>query len=137
MLVLEGYSDVPDAARGSAMALGNFDGVHRGHQGLISLAVEKARELNVPAGVMLFEPHPREFFKPNEAHFHLTNLPQKLIELENLGITLAVVIPFDQQFASLSAEDFIARVLVQSSASATSLSATISSTAPVARARRT
>jgi riboflavin kinase/FMN adenylyltransferase len=114
MLVLEGYSNVPDAARGSAMALGNFDGVHRGHQGLITLAVEKARELNVPAAVMLFEPHPREFFKPEEAHFHLTSLPQKLIELEKLGINLAVVIPFDREFATLPAEDFIARVLVQS-----------------------
>lgn len=114
MLVVEGYSDVPDAARGSAIALGNFDGVHLGHQGLISLAVEKARELNLPAAVMLFEPHPREFFKPDEAHFHLTSLPQKLIELERLGINLAVVVPFDQEFASMSAEDFIARVLVQS-----------------------
>lgn len=113
MLVLEGYSNVPDAARGSSIALGNFDGVHRGHQALLSLAVEKARELNVPAGVMLFEPHPREFFKPGEAHFHLTTLPQKLIELEKLGINLAVVIPFNKEFASLSAEDFIGRVLVQ------------------------
>lgn len=113
MLVLEGLSDVPDAARGSAIALGNFDGVHRGHQALIALAVEKARELGVPAAVMLFEPHPREYFKPDETHFHLTSLPQKLLELEKLGINLAVVIPFNKDFATLSAEDFIARVLVQ------------------------
>lgn len=114
MLVVEGYENVPDAARGSAIALGNFDGVHRGHQGLIALAVDKARELGIPAAVMLFEPHPREFFKPDEAHFRLTSLPQKLIELEKLGINLAIVIPFNKEFASLSAEDFIARVLVQS-----------------------
>ncbi len=114
MLVVEGYQNVPDAARGSAIALGNFDGVHRGHQGLIALAVDKARELGIPAAVMLFEPHPREFFKPDEAHFRLTSLPQKLIELEKLGINLAIVIPFNKEFASLSAEDFIARVLVQS-----------------------
>jgi len=113
MLVLHGYSEVPDAARGAVLALGNFDGVHRGHQALIAQAVEKARELNVPAGVMLFEPHPREFFKPGEAHFHLTSLAQKLLELEKLGINLAVVVSFDQEFASLSAEEFIGRVLVQ------------------------
>jgi riboflavin kinase/FMN adenylyltransferase len=113
MLVLQGYGDVPDAARGAVLALGNFDGVHRGHQGLIALAVEKARALNVPAGVMLFEPHPREFFKPDEPHFHLTSLPQKLLELEKLGINLAVVVPFDKDFAALAPEDFIGRVLVQ------------------------
>lgn len=113
MLVLEGYDDVPAEARGSSIALGNFDGVHRGHQGLIALAVDKARELKVPAAVMLFEPHPREFFKPDEAYFRLTSLPQKLAELEKLGIDVAVVIPFDKDFSSLSAADFIARVLVQ------------------------
>jgi riboflavin kinase/FMN adenylyltransferase len=113
MLVVEGYQNVPDAARGSAIALGNFDGVHRGHQGLIALAVDKARELGIPAAVMLFEPHPREFFKPDEAHFRLTSLPQKLIELEKLGINLAVVVPFNQDFAALPPEEFIARVLVQ------------------------
>lgn len=114
MLVLQGYRDIPAQARGSAIALGNFDGVHRGHQALIALAVEKARELSVPSAVMLFEPHPREFFKPNEPHFHLTNLPQKLAELEKLGIDIAIVIPFDKEFSSLSAADFIGRVLVQS-----------------------
>lgn len=113
MLVVEGYTDVPDKARGAALALGNFDGVHRGHQGLIALATEKARELKAPAGVMLFEPHPREFFKPDEVHFHLTSLPQKLLELERLGVDVAIVVPFTAEFANLSAEEFIGRVLVK------------------------
>jgi riboflavin kinase / FMN adenylyltransferase len=112
MQIVHGYADVPPAARGAVLAIGNFDGVHRGHQALIDAAVEKARTIGAPAGVLIFEPHPREFFQPEEPHFHLTPLEQKLKIFEELGLDLAVILAFDRELASLSADDFIARVLV-------------------------
>lgn len=112
MLVVRGADDVPAAARGAVIAIGNFDGVHRGHQALISRVRELARTLGAPAGVMVFEPHPREFFKADEPHFHLTPLPLKLACFAELGLDLAVVATFDKAFSALSAADFIERTLV-------------------------
>ncbi len=113
MQVVQGYRDVPPAARGAVLAIGNFDGVHRGHQALIAGALEEARAVGAPAGALIFEPHPREFFHPEEPHFHLTPMPQKLAIFEKLGLDLAVVLPFDRELSGLSADDFIARVLVE------------------------
>jgi len=113
MQVVHGYRDVPQEARGAVLAVGNFDGVHRGHQALIKAAVEKARSLGAPAGVLVFEPHPREFFHPEEPHFGLTPLKQKLEIFEKLGLDLAIVLNFDAALAGLAADDFIARVLVE------------------------
>jgi riboflavin kinase/FMN adenylyltransferase len=112
MRVVHGYKDVPPEARGAALAIGNFDGVHRGHQALLRAAVAIGRELGAPAGALIFEPHPREFFHPEEPHFHLTSLPQKLALFEHAGLGLAVVLPFDTKLASLSADDFVARIIV-------------------------
>lgn len=111
MLIVEGH-DVPAAAKGASLAIGNFDGVHRGHQALIAEAIAAAKRLAAPAGVMVFEPHPREFFQPREPHFILTPLPLKLARLEALGLDLAVVMTFDAAFAGLSAAEFVSRVLV-------------------------
>ncbi|MGZ5851264.1 MAG: bifunctional riboflavin kinase/FAD synthetase [Hyphomicrobium sp.] len=113
MQIVEGYNHVPADARGAVLAIGNFDGVHRGHQALIAAAVAEARALGAPAGALIFEPHPREFFHPEEPHFHLTSVAQKLALFEQLGLDLAIILPFNRELASLSAEDFIARVLVQ------------------------
>lgn len=110
--VIHGYASLPTYVHGAAIAIGNFDGVHRGHQALISLAIAKARETGRAAGVMVFEPHPREFFKPGEPHFRLTSIEQKLAVLDAAGIDFAIVIPFDAAFANLSAEEFISKVLV-------------------------
>jgi riboflavin kinase/FMN adenylyltransferase len=112
MQVVHGYSDVPQAARGAVLAIGNFDGVHRGHQALIGTAVETARALGAPAGVLVFEPHPREFFHPEEPHFRLTPLEEKLAIFDELGLDLAVVLAFDADLAALAADAFIERVLV-------------------------
>jgi riboflavin kinase/FMN adenylyltransferase len=113
MQIVEGYGHVPADAHGAVLAIGNFDGVHRGHQALIAAAVAEARALDAPAGALIFEPHPREFFHPEEPHFHLTSVAQKLAIFEQLGLDLAVILPFNRELASLSAEDFIARVLVE------------------------
>lgn len=113
MLVVTGSEEVPASARGAVLAIGNFDGVHRGHQTLIAKARERAASLGAPAGVVVFEPHPRELFQPDEPHFHLTPLPLKLNRLEALGLDLVVVIPFDRAFAAQTAAQFIERALVE------------------------
>ena len=112
MLTVQGYRAVPPQAKGAVLAIGNFDGVHRGHQALIAAAMEIAQRTAAPAGVLLFEPHPRAFFKPGEQHFTLTPLEQRLELFETAGLDLAVVLPFDAALASLDAEEFIATVLV-------------------------
>jgi riboflavin kinase/FMN adenylyltransferase len=113
MLIIQGYDQAPPASRGAALAIGNFDGVHRGHQALLGATREAARKLAIPAGTVVFEPHPREFFQPDKPHFRLTPLPLKLRLLADLGLDLAVVLAFDRNLAGLPAEDFIARVLVE------------------------
>lgn len=112
MLVVHGFEAVPPEAKGAVLALGNFDGVHRGHQILVQRAIEEARRVDRPAGVLLFEPHPREFFNPAAPHFRLTSLEEKLAVFDQLGLDVAVVLPFDGRLAALAADEFIARVLV-------------------------
>jgi riboflavin kinase / FMN adenylyltransferase len=117
MHVFHGYDHIPQALRGAALAIGNFDGVHRGHQALIDRARERAQASTRHgaahlAGAMVFEPHPREFFHPERPHFRLTPLAQKLSLFERYELDLAVVIPFDQRLAAMSAEEFIEQVLV-------------------------
>lgn len=112
MLIVHGYRNVPPEARGAVLAIGNFDGVHRGHQALLRSATAVGRELGAPSGALVFEPHPREFFHPEEPHFHLTPQPQKLRLFERTGLNMTVVLPFDAGLAALSAEDFVKRVIV-------------------------
>src|SRR5262245_56148635 len=118
MQVLHGTDEVPASARSAALAIGNFDGVHRGHQALLEVAHDQAAKLRRSAGVILFEPHPREFFQPERPHFRLTPLPLKLELLQRFGADLAVVLRFDAALAALSAEAFIHRVLVEKLAAA-------------------
>ena len=112
MHVLKGIADVPLQARGAALAIGNFDGVHRGHQALLQVAKDNARRLGGPAGAIVFEPHPREFFQPDKPLFRLTPLERKLQLLEVFGLDVCVVLNFDAGLAVLSAQDFVGRVLV-------------------------
>jgi riboflavin kinase / FMN adenylyltransferase len=112
MHVIHGYDHVPAQARGCVLAIGNFDGVHRGHQALLGDVRATAQRRKSPAGVIVFEPHPRAFFQPDRPHFTLTPLPEKLALLERYGMDVTVVLAFDQRFAVLSAEAFVERVLV-------------------------
>ncbi len=112
MHIIHGYDHVPLNARGGSLAIGNFDGVHRGHQALLKLAGEAGRRLQAPAGAIVFEPHPRAFFQPERPHFTLTPLPVKLELLEHYGMDMTVVLPFDQRFAALAPEAFVEQVLV-------------------------
>jgi riboflavin kinase / FMN adenylyltransferase len=112
MQIFERYHDLPAPVRDSVLTIGNFDGVHRGHQALLGEVRARAAALERPAGVLLFEPHPREFFQPDKPHFKLTALPRKLQLLERFGLDVVFVLPFDAAFAALTAEDFVERVLV-------------------------
>jgi riboflavin kinase/FMN adenylyltransferase len=94
------------------IALGNFDGIHLGHQTVIATALTAARKAGVPAGVMTFEPHPRQFFNPNEEPFRLSSFQGKAGLIEALGIDFLYVQTFDRSFSQQSPENFIADVLV-------------------------
>ena len=97
---------------GSVLAMGNFDGLHRGHAALIGQARELARTQGRPAAVLIFEPHPRSVFSPATEPFRLTPFRVKERELARLGIDLLFVQHFDLAFAAKSAEDFVAEVIV-------------------------
>jgi riboflavin kinase/FMN adenylyltransferase len=104
--------EVSDAAlRGVVMAIGNFDGVHRGHRAVIATACARARRLRKPAAALTFEPHPRSYFLPQEDIFRLTDERSKLRLLAATGLDGAVVLHFDAALARLSAAEFISRIL--------------------------
>lgn len=101
-----------------ALTIGNFDGVHRGHQAMLALLNSEARHRRVPSCVLTFEPHPRDFFaeragKPELAPARIATLRDKLAELERCGVDQVVVLRFDERLASQSAEAFIRDTLVQ------------------------
>lgn len=102
----------PGGARETAVALGNFDGVHRGHQEILRQTCEHAKRLHVKPAVMTFAPHPVAVLRPDISLFYLTQLRQKLQLLAFYGIEVVYVARFNAAFASLSGEDFIQRVLV-------------------------
>jgi riboflavin kinase/FMN adenylyltransferase len=101
-----------EALRGAAVAIGNFDGVHRGHKAVIAAALARARALGKPSAALTFEPHPRAFFNPDEPLFRLTPEAAKLRLLAAAALDGAIVLTFNADLAKLSAEDFVKRVLV-------------------------
>jgi len=113
MQIIHQLADYPAEARGAALALGNFDGVHRGHQAVIGRAARLAEETAAPVGVLTFEPHPVTFFKPDVPPFRLTPFRIKAHQLQALGLDLLVRLSFDRALAELTAQDFIDRVLVE------------------------
>src|SRR5580692_4687158 len=105
--------DAPDAAlHGAVVAMGNFDGVHRGHRAVIAAAQQRATALGKPAAVLTFEPHPRSFFVPDEPLFWLTDEAAKLRLLASTGLDGAIVLTFNAALAGLTADEFVSRILV-------------------------
>ena len=109
MKIFSDWLGLPAAAQGAAVALGNFDGVHLGHAGVIRAA--RAARPGAPVAVLTFEPHPRSFFRPQDPPFRLTLSAERAAALEALGVDLLYELPFDAAFSHISGEDFIDRVL--------------------------
>jgi riboflavin kinase/FMN adenylyltransferase len=104
---------LPTALRGGVVAIGNFDGVHRGHQALLARAQAIAARDGKPWGVVTFEPHPRSFFRPEQPVFRLTPPALKLRLIAALGAGFASVVDFDAAVAAQSPEDFVRRELIE------------------------
>lgn len=102
---------VPDALRGAVVAIGNFDGVHRGHQAVLERARQMAAAAGVPAVALTFEPHPRSLFRPDQPIFRLTPPPLKARLLKAVGLDGLITARFDHAFAGLSAQAFVDTVL--------------------------
>jgi riboflavin kinase/FMN adenylyltransferase len=113
MRILHETQNCPEALKGVTLAIGNFDGVHRGHQAVLRAALEGARTSGTPSAVMTFEPHPRAFFQPGKPLFRLTPPALKHRLFEALGLDMAVVLPFDASLAARPAEDFVRHILVE------------------------
>ncbi|MCZ4075173.1 bifunctional riboflavin kinase/FAD synthetase [Agrobacterium sp. LMR679] len=103
---------LPEALRGGVIAIGNFDGVHRGHRAVLDRALELAEARGVPALVLTFEPHPRSVFRPDTPVFRLTPAPVKARILEAIGFRSVIEYPFDREFSQRSAEEFVQSILV-------------------------
>jgi riboflavin kinase/FMN adenylyltransferase len=101
------------AAAPAAFTIGNFDGIHLGHQAMLAELGQAAQRLGLPACVLTFEPHPREFFAPDQAPTRLTSLREKVELLAGFGIERVHVCRFNYAFAQVAAEDFVERILVR------------------------
>jgi riboflavin kinase/FMN adenylyltransferase len=105
--------DISSTAQDCVLAIGNFDGVHLGHRALVGRARALATTLQAPLGIITFEPHPRQFFQPAGEPFRLTLLPMKQRLLSAMGVDHIFALPFNQELAAMTAEDFIEKILVQ------------------------
>ncbi len=111
MRIIRDFEHCPVAAKGAVVALGNFDGVHLGHQEILKTCIAQAHALGVPAAVMTFEPHPREFFAKEKMTMRLCRLGQKLRRLEALGIEIIFMARFNARLAATTAEQFVQEIL--------------------------
>lgn len=112
MRIYRHHRDVPDAYKGAVIAVGNFDGVHLGHQALIGEARKLAEERGGLLGVLAFEPHPQEFFRPSPESFRLTPFRTKARLIAETGADAMFALAFDAEMAARSAQDFVLEVLV-------------------------
>ena len=106
-------NEAAGSLRGAVVAIGNFDGVHRGHRAVIETAMRRARALGRPAAALTLEPHPRSYFRPNVPLFRLTGEADKLRLLQSTGLDGAIVLTFDRALATTPAPDFVQRILVE------------------------
>lgn len=110
---LSSLADLPASLRGAYVAIGNFDGMHRGHQTIIAALRRRAAAAGVPALMLTFEPHPRDVFAPAPFMFRLTEGDAKARLAQALGLDGIVILPFDTPFSQVEAEDFVADILVR------------------------
>lgn len=113
MQLVRGLHNLRPRHRGCVATIGNFDGVHRGHQAILKRLRERAAELKLPSCVVIFEPQPREFFTPGQAPARLTRLREKLQLLDEQGIDLVLCLAFNRRLRELSAAEFVHATLVE------------------------
>ncbi len=113
MKLIRGIYNLKQQHRGCVLTIGNFDGVHRGHQALMTQLIAEGRKRNLPVVVMLFEPQPLELFAGDNAPARLTRLREKLSWLQRVGVDAVLCIRFDRQFAAYPAQRFISDLLVE------------------------
>ncbi|WP_292229815.1 bifunctional riboflavin kinase/FAD synthetase [Brevundimonas sp.] len=113
MQIVRDWRDLPDPLKGAAVAVGAFDGVHRGHQAVIAGAKAAADRLGAPLGVVSFAPHPRRWFQPDAAPFGLMTEAQMAEALAPLGVDILYLLPFDGEMAGMSDSGFAERVLAE------------------------
>ncbi|MBS9717204.1 bifunctional riboflavin kinase/FAD synthetase [Pseudohalocynthiibacter aestuariivivens] len=113
MRIVRDTQFVEEIDRGASAAIGNFDGVHRGHQVVIEIAREQAEGLGCPLGVMTFEPHPRQYFAPDAPPFRLMNADARAHRLEKLGVERLYELNFNSVLSSHSAREFAEQVIVE------------------------
>ncbi len=112
MQIIRGLHNLRSRHRGCVATIGNFDGVHLGHQAVFQHLQQKARDFNLPATVVTFEPQPMEYFTPEKAPARLTRLREKLQALQRAGIDLVVLLEFSHKLSLMTAERFIQELLV-------------------------
>ena len=112
MELIRGLHNLREEHRGCAVTVGAFDGIHRGHQGVLAHLKAKAADLGLPSTVIVFEPLPREYFRPLEAPPRITNFRERLTFLAETGIDRVLVLKFDESLRAMTAEEFIRRVFV-------------------------
>lgn len=112
MHLLGALESIPPEFHNAVVAIGNFDGLHRGHQELLGVARDQAKRLGKPWGIVTFEPHPRSFFKPDEPVFRLTPLPLKARLASALGASFVLSLTFDKKFSLLEPEGFVGEYLI-------------------------
>jgi len=108
-----GLHNIKDRHKGGILTIGNFDGLHQGHQTIIQTLQQQAKYLQLPSGVMLFEPHPQEFFLGEKAPARLMRLREKIKIFQELAIARVLCLRFNQRLASMSAETFVREILVE------------------------
>lgn len=113
MELVRGLANLRDPHRGSVVTIGNYDGVHRGHQHMLATVTARARELGMPATVVTFEPTPREYFEGDSAPARLMRLREKLEALPLYGVDRVVVLRFDRRMQAMGADEFVERLLVR------------------------
>jgi riboflavin kinase/FMN adenylyltransferase len=112
MELVRGIHNLNAQHKGCVLSIGNFDGIHLGHQAVLTRLLEEAKRLNVPATVMTFEPQPEELFLGDHAPARLSRLRDKFVQLEKLTLDRLLCISFTRQFANISAQSFIEELLI-------------------------
>ncbi|MGK2942602.1 MAG: bifunctional riboflavin kinase/FAD synthetase, partial [Immundisolibacter sp.] len=113
MELIRGLYNLRPRHHGCVASIGNFDGVHRGHQAIVERLRQRAADAGLPARVVLFEPQPAEFFRPDAAEPRLSRLREKLSALADLGIDGVLCLRFDADLAGMERQDFVERLLLQ------------------------